>query len=105
MRDPDPQPPWLRFLDAAEISGLAAIAHRAMGRLPDAELATAQALQLLTPPMRRNIAYYRVQLAELQIAQGDTDQARATAARVDTSAISSRRIVDRLSAIHRTLAV
>ncbi|MFJ1804485.1 hypothetical protein [Streptomyces sp. NPDC088180] len=94
---------WLRFLDAAEIAGLAAIAHRATGRLPDAEKATAQALHLLGPSMHRNRAYYGIQLAELQLAQGDTTSARATAA-VDTTAVSSPRIAQRLATVHHQLA-
>ncbi|MFI9191135.1 hypothetical protein ACIG0A_17835 [Streptomyces californicus] len=98
-----PPPPWLRFLDAAEISGLAAIAHRATGQLPDAEIATAQALNLLGPTLHRNRAYYRVQLAELQLAQGDTARARATATGIDTAAVSSPRIAQRLTAIHHQL--
>ncbi|MFE6398079.1 hypothetical protein [Streptomyces alboflavus] len=100
----EPAPPWLKFLDAAEIAGLSAIAHRAMGCLPEAEVATAQALQLLAPNMRRNRAYYGVQLAELRLAQGDLAHARTAAAVVDTSALSSRHISDRLATIHRTLA-
>ncbi|MEU4032317.1 hypothetical protein [Streptomyces anulatus] len=99
-----PPPPWLRFLDAAEIAGLAAIAHQATGRLPDAERATAQALRLLGPSMHRNRAYYGVQLAELQLAQGDTTRARATAATVDTAAVSSPRIAQRLATVQRHLA-
>ncbi|MEV5348928.1 hypothetical protein [Streptomyces achromogenes] len=98
-----PPPPWLRFLGAAEISGLAAIAHRAMGRLAEAERATAQALQLMPAAMRRNRAYYGVQLAELQVALGDLDQARTTVARIETTALSSQRIADRLTAVHRAL--
>ncbi|WP_228924573.1 hypothetical protein [Streptomyces sp. DH7] len=94
-----PPPPWLRFLDAAEIAGLAAIAHRATGRLPDAERATAQALRLLGPSMHRNRAYYGIQLA-----QGDTTSAKATAATVDTTAVSSPRIAQRLATVHRKLA-
>ncbi|MFD4635494.1 hypothetical protein ACFVYR_37855 [Streptomyces sp. NPDC058284] len=100
----EPPPPWLRFLDAAEIAGLSAIAHKAMGRLPDAEVATAQALQLISPNMRRNRAYYGVQLAELKVAQGDLHSARTTAAAADTSALSSRHISDRLAAVHHALA-
>ncbi|WP_405194474.1 hypothetical protein [Streptomyces anulatus] len=99
-----PPPPWLRFLDAAEIAGLAAIAHRATGRLPDAETATAQALRLLGPSMHRNRAYYGVQLAELLLAQGDTTRARATATAVDTTAVSSPRIAQRLATVHHKLA-
>ncbi|GAA2467555.1 hypothetical protein ACFPFX_11030 [Streptomyces mauvecolor] len=100
----EPAPPWLRFLDTAEIAGLSAIAHQAMGHLPDAEVATAQALQLLPPTMRRNKAYYGVQLAEIQLVQGDLARARATVMRVDTSALRSRHISDRLATVHRTLA-
>ncbi|MFI1576848.1 hypothetical protein ACH4VQ_39410 [Streptomyces anulatus] len=99
-----PPPPWLRFLDAAEIAGLAAIAHRATGRLPDAEKATAQALRLLGPSMHRNRAYYGIQLAQLQLAQGDTTSAKATATTVDTTAVSSPRIAQRLATVHRHLA-
>ncbi|MDQ0700865.1 hypothetical protein [Streptomyces sp. W4I9-2] len=98
-----PPPPWLRFLDAAEIAGLAAIAHRATGRLPDAERATAQALRLLGPSMHRNRAYYGVQLAQLQLAQGDITSARATAATVDTTAVNSPRIAQRLATINSNL--
>ncbi|MEU5231409.1 hypothetical protein AB0G82_19335 [Streptomyces anulatus] len=98
-----PPPPWLRFLDAAEIAGLAAIAHRATGRLPDAERATAQALRLLGPSMHRNRAYYGVQLAQLQLAQGDITSARATATAVDTTAVNSPRIAQRLATINSNL--
>ncbi|MFJ1800551.1 hypothetical protein [Streptomyces sp. NPDC088180] len=87
-----PAPPWLRFLDAAEIAGLVAIAHRATGRLPDAEKATAQALCLLGPSMHRNRAYYGVQLA-----QGNTTSAKATATATDTTTVSSPCIAQRLA--------
>jgi tetratricopeptide (TPR) repeat protein len=97
-------PPWLRFLDGAELAGLAAIAHQALGRLPDAETATAQALELLAPSMRRSRAFYAVQLAELQVAQGHLDRAATTVADIDTGALSSQRITERLAVVHRTLA-
>ncbi|MFD3644089.1 hypothetical protein [Streptomyces griseus] len=98
-----PPPPWLRFLDAAEIAGLAAIAHRATGKLPDAERATAQALHLLSPSMHRNRAYYGIQLAQLQLAQGDTTTARATATAIDTTTVTSPRIAQRLATLHHQL--
>lgn len=98
-----PPPPWLRFLDAAEISGLSAIAHRAMGRLPDAEIATAQALQLLPSNMHRNRAYYGVQLAELQIAQGELTRGTATVAPSTPPPSAAGCIGDRLATIHHTL--
>ncbi|MFM9449126.1 hypothetical protein [Streptomyces acidiscabies] len=98
-----PAPSWLVFLDASEISGLSAIAHRAMGRLPAAEDATVQALRTLPPARRRNRAYYSVQLSEVQAAQGNTAGAAATLAAVDTSTLSSQRIADRITAVRRTL--
>ena len=97
-------PTWLRFLDGAELAGLAAIAHQALGRLPDAETATAQALELLAPSMRRSRAFYAVQLAELQVAQGHLDRAATTVADIDTGALSSQRITERLAVVHQTLA-
>ncbi|MFJ1789688.1 hypothetical protein ACIOML_35950 [Streptomyces anulatus] len=54
--------------------------------------------------MHRNRAYYGIQLAQLQLAQGDTTSARATATAVDTSAVSSPRIAQRLATVHRKLA-
>ncbi|MGY3056719.1 tetratricopeptide (TPR) repeat protein [Streptomyces sp. TE3672] len=100
----EPAPRWLNFLTAAEISGLAAITHQAMGRLADAETATTQALTLLEPRLRRSRAYYSVQLAELQLAQGNTTDARTTATTIDTTHIGSRAITSRLATVHRTLA-
>lgn len=94
---------WLAFLTAAELSGLAAIAHQALGRYDHAEAATADALDLLAPAMRRSRAYYGVQLAELQLARGERELASATAAAVDSSSLDSPRIGGRLTAIHRTL--
>ncbi|MGW6290141.1 hypothetical protein [Streptomyces sp. NPDC055107] len=54
--------------------------------------------------MHRNRAYYSIQLAHLQLAQGDTTSAKATAATVDTTTVSSPRIAQRLATIHRHLA-
>ncbi|MDK0517497.1 hypothetical protein [Streptomyces sp. ML-6] len=99
-----PAPRWLNFLTTAEISGLAAITHQAMGHLADAETATAQALTLLEPGLRRSHAYYTVQLAELQLAQGNTTDAHTTTAAIDTTHIGSRAITDRLATLHRALA-
>ncbi|MFD4863515.1 hypothetical protein [Streptomyces atratus] len=75
-----------------------------MGHLAAAETATAQALTLLEPGLRRSRAYYSVQLAELQIAQGNTEGARTTAAAIDTTQVSSQSITSRLAAVCHTLA-
>ncbi|MFF0142701.1 twin-arginine translocation signal domain-containing protein, partial [Streptomyces sp. NPDC005227] len=96
-------PTWLAFLSPAELSGLAAITHQALGQYDRAEASTAQALELLPPSMRRSRAYYGVQLAELQLAQGEREQAAATVSRLDHSSLDSRRISDRLTAVRRTL--
>ncbi|MFJ7258385.1 twin-arginine translocation signal domain-containing protein [Streptomyces sp. NPDC098085] len=100
----EPAPRWLNFLTAAEISGLAAITHQAMGHLADAETATTQALTLLEPGLRRSHAYYSVQLTELQIAQGNTAGARTTVAAIDTTKVSSQNSTGRLATVRRTLA-
>jgi tetratricopeptide (TPR) repeat protein len=99
----DTPPPWLAVLDHAELSGLAGIAHQAMGKYAMAEAATAQALDLMSPTLRRNRAYYTVQLAELQLAHGRRDEAAAVAESVDVSVIKSQRVAARLSAVHRAL--
>ncbi|MEV6456532.1 MULTISPECIES: tetratricopeptide repeat protein [Streptomyces] len=96
-------PTWLAFLSPAELSGLAAITHQALGQYDRAEASTAQALELLPPSMRRSRAYYGVQLAELQLARGEREQAAATVTRLDHSSLDSRRIADRLAAVRRTL--
>ncbi|MEU5436399.1 hypothetical protein AB0G73_23895 [Streptomyces sp. NPDC020719] len=99
-----PPQPWLAFLNEAEVSGLAAIAHTAMGRYAQAEAATTQALELLPGPMRRQRALYRVQLAELQLAQRENEQAAATVADLDTASLDSRRISARLAGVQHALA-
>ncbi|MFI7352124.1 twin-arginine translocation signal domain-containing protein [Streptomyces sp. NPDC049936] len=98
-----PAPTWLSFLNPAELSGLAAITHQALGNYDRAEAATVQALDLLPEPMRRNRTYYSVQLAELQLAQGEREQAAATVSGIDASSLDSRRITDRLATVRRTL--
>ncbi|MFE5730227.1 hypothetical protein ACFQ7A_04845 [Streptomyces sp. NPDC056528] len=96
-------PTWLEFLTPAELSGLAAIAHQALGHYERAEQSTVQALALLPDPMRRSRAYYAVQLAELQTARGEHERAAETVARIDASTLDSRRISDRLATVRRTL--
>lgn len=99
----DPAPSWLTFLNPGELSGLAAITHQALGHYDRAEAATAQALALLPGSMRRNHTYYSVQLAELQLLQKEREKAAATAGGIDLSSLDSRRITDRLAAVHRAL--
>ncbi|MEV5598895.1 hypothetical protein [Streptomyces sp. NPDC052496] len=96
-------PSWLRFLSAGELSGLAAIAHQALGHYRPAQAATVQALHLLPPAMRRSRAYYGVQLAELHLAQGEREQAAHTVAALNNASLDSRRIASRLAAVQHTL--
>ncbi|MFI5987080.1 hypothetical protein ACIBEA_40225 [Streptomyces sp. NPDC051555] len=98
-----PAPTWLAFMTEGELSGLAAIAHQALGQYDRAEASTAQALELLPPTMRRSRAVYGVQLAELQLAQGDRERAAATVTGLDHSSLDSPRIADRLAVLQRTL--
>lgn len=102
--DPNaPAPAWLDFLSAAELSGLAALTHQALGQYDHAEAATVQALQMLPAPMRRQRTLYGVQLAELQLAQGEREQATATIHQLDATSLDSRRITDRITAVQRAL--
>ncbi|MGW1768287.1 hypothetical protein ACWCQL_30125 [Streptomyces sp. NPDC002073] len=101
-RTGDHVPPWLTFLTEAEVSGLAALAHQAMGQHTHAEAAYHQTLTLLPPQMRRQRALYRVQLAELHLKRHDRDAAAATIAALDTT-LDSRRFTSRLDAVQRAL--
>lgn len=92
-------PSWLAFLTPAEVSGLGAIAHQSAGQLRRAEEQTAQTLDLLSDGFNRNRAYYSVLLAELQLAQGELEQAAATASGIRTARISSSRITARLNRV------
>ncbi len=100
-----PAPSWLTFLSAGELSGLAAIAHQALGHYRPAQAATVQALHLLPPAMRRSRAYYGVQLAELHLARGEHEQAAHTVAALQHTSLDSRRITGRLAAVQRTLTL
>lgn len=98
-----PAPAWLDFLSPAELSGLAALTHQALGRYDHAEAATARALEMLPAPMRRQRTLYGVQLAELQLVQGERDQAAATIDQLTSASLDSRRITDRIIAVQRAL--
>jgi len=93
MAQADPEaerPTWIRFYDSAELAGLTAGAHLRLGRAHEAEAETHRALALLRPAYRRNRMLYTVQLAHAQLAQGDVEQAVATASTVGDVAVGSR---------------
>ncbi|NUL06336.1 transcriptional regulator [Streptomyces lunaelactis] len=97
--DPVGAASWLAFITPAELSGLAAIAHRSAGMYARAEQQTAHTLDLLERRFTRNRTYYSVLLAELQLAQGDRARAAATASHIPVSGVTSNRITARLERV------
>ncbi|MER6916413.1 hypothetical protein ABT354_32535 [Streptomyces sp. NPDC000594] len=81
-----------------------ALGHKALGDHDRAAAATEQALVLLPPRMKRNRAYYTVQLAEIQLAQHDHEAAAAGVAQLSTGLPDMKNLGDRLSRVRRALA-
>lgn len=78
--DPDlPRPSWVSFYDRAELAGLSGIVHLALGDPAAAEADAHHVLALLRPGLDRNRRMYTLELARAQLAQGDVEQACATA--------------------------
>ncbi|MEU0938963.1 hypothetical protein [Embleya sp. NPDC005971] len=73
------RPSWIEFYDRAELSGLGSVMNLHLGAAREAESEAHRALALLQPTYRRNRSYYVTQLARAQLAQGDIEQATATA--------------------------
>ncbi len=73
------RPGWLRFYDAAELHGLAAVFHQRLGQYDLAEYRAHHALARLHPDLVRNRIYYTATLALSQAAQRNLEQACATA--------------------------
>ncbi|WP_406432018.1 Tat pathway signal protein [Streptomyces sp. NBC_00631] len=73
------RPAWMSFFDRAELEGLAALVMGRIGRHDESEARLHRTLSLLRPEFHRNRTYYSVQLALAQLAQGEADQAVATA--------------------------
>jgi hypothetical protein len=74
-----PRPSWMRFYDAAELHGLAAVFYSRLGQPDVAEYRAHHALAQLRPELVRNRIYYTAQLALTQIQQRDVRRACATA--------------------------
>ncbi|WP_159395040.1 tetratricopeptide repeat protein [Streptomyces sp. 2323.1] len=75
----DGRPAWASFYDRAELDGLSALVMSDLGRHDEAEAHLHRALSRLRPDYRRNRIYYSVHLALAQLAQGEAEQAVATA--------------------------
>ncbi|MGW7283164.1 Tat pathway signal protein [Streptomyces sp. NPDC054844] len=73
------RPAWMTFFDRAELNGLAALVMDRLGRHDESEARLHRTLSLLHPDLRRNRTYYTIHLALAQLAQGEADQAVATA--------------------------
>ncbi|MEU5445328.1 hypothetical protein [Streptomyces griseofuscus] len=76
------RPAWISFFDRAELDGLAALVMARLGRHAESEARLHRTLSQLRPELRRNRTYYTIHLALAQLAQGEADQAVATALRV-----------------------
>ncbi|MEU9113255.1 Tat pathway signal protein [Streptomyces sp. NPDC048483] len=73
------RPAWVSFYDRAELDGLSALVMSDLGRHDEAEAHLHRTLARLRPDYRRNRIYYSVHLALAQLAQGEAEQAVATA--------------------------
>lgn len=73
------RPAWMSFFDQAELDGLAALVMARLGRHAESEARLHRTLSLLRPDLRRNRTYYTINLALAQLAQGEAEQAVATA--------------------------
>ncbi|MFF7183158.1 hypothetical protein [Streptomyces sp. NPDC008121] len=72
-------PTWMSFFDRAELNGLAALVMSRLGKHAEAEARLHHTLALLRPDFSRNRWYYSMNLALAQLAQGEADEAVATA--------------------------
>ncbi|MFE6894820.1 hypothetical protein [Streptomyces sp. NPDC057694] len=84
------RPAWMSFFDRAELSGLSALVMARLGRHDESEAHLHQTLTLLRPEFQRNRTYYSVHLALAQLAQGEAEQAVATASPILSSPLSAR---------------
>ncbi|REK91110.1 hypothetical protein DY245_06590 [Streptomyces inhibens] len=73
------RPAWISFYDKAELEGLSALVLADLGHYDESEARLHRTLAQLKPEYRRNRLYYSVHLALAQLAQGEAEQAVATA--------------------------
>ncbi|GAB3943646.1 hypothetical protein GCM10029976_066570 [Kribbella albertanoniae] len=74
-----PRPASVNFYTLGELHGLAGIVHYRLGIAAESESHIHRCLAELRADQHRNRSYYRAQAALAQLAQGDVDQALATA--------------------------
>lgn len=79
--DPDPadRPSWTDFWGLAELATLTAICHQFLDEPEMAEASSHRALATIPTPFRRNRALVIARLAYAQLAQGEAEQAIASA--------------------------
>ncbi len=76
------RPASVAFYTPGELHGLSGLVHYRLGIADQAEFHTHRCLSALREDQHRNRAYYRAHAALTQVAQGDFDEAVATAASV-----------------------
>ncbi|RAJ83011.1 hypothetical protein K377_04066 [Streptomyces sp. PsTaAH-137] len=84
------RPTWMSFFDQAELNGLSALVMSRLGRYDESEAYLHQTLTLLRPEFQRNRTYYGAHLALAQLAQGEAEQAVATASPLLEAPLSGR---------------
>lgn len=101
------RPPWISFLDAAELAGLSAITYLRLGQYKLAEHRARKALGALPATHTRNRIGYTVDLAEAQLGYRDVENACATAHEALSLAESSQsaRSVKRLASFRTRVSV
>jgi len=82
VRDDTPTPPWLLFVDEAQMNALSAIAYNALGRYDKAEDFAKRDMDLIPPTGVRSRAHGVLHLAEARLGRHQVEQAAhdATAA-------------------------
>ncbi len=108
-QDDTPTPPWLLFVNDAELDGLAAIAFNALGRYDKAEDIAVRDLQVMPATFARNRVHVVLHLAEArlgcrEIEQGARDAGTALdLARQMRAGLQTGRVASRLRGVRRQL--
>ncbi|MEV4437471.1 hypothetical protein AB0K09_00390 [Streptomyces sp. NPDC049577] len=101
----DEDPKWIDFYSQAELDGLAATCHADLGDFEVAQRMTEKTLQDMDPRYGRNLAWYSVVLAEVQLKQGQVGDACDVARRALPllAEVSSTRTSARLAAFRKSV--
>lgn len=106
-----PTPPWLAFVDRAQLHALTSIAHNALGRYRTAADAAIEDLRLLPGSYRRNRVHGRLHFVDALLGAREPQQAaaEATSALTDAArlyaALRAGRVAARLKQVRRRLSL